>query len=158
MIRKPITLRPANPDDSDFVWRLRSDPRIYAFSGNPQPINWSIHKAWFERILVDPARHLFIADHTDERIGFVRLDATARPAVADVSIAVDPALQGRGYGQHILRYAIEEASAAGFTTVIGTVNRGNKRSMGLFQASGFVHIETEDSTWTKFEWRMDPTL
>ena len=153
MTRHSIRLDPAHPDDSEYVWLLRCDPRVYEFAGTPEPIGWSTHEAWFNSVLADPGRHLFIASDADQPVGVVRLDSTPDSATTEISILVDPELQGRGLDRLVLGRAVAEACSIGFTTISATVHRENGRSVRLFQDAEFRLEEVFDSQWLHFTWR-----
>ena len=148
-----VDLIEARPDDSDFIWRLRSDPRIYEFSGTPEPVEWATHEAWFARASLDPDRRILVAKVGGQRVGVVRFDRLPSAHVAEVSISIDPDLQGRGLGTAVLNAALSQARAFAITVVSATGHRSNRRSLQLFERQGFVGDAAANSEWLHLLWR-----
>ncbi len=69
-----MILRPAQKDDVDLILHWRNDLKTRMASHSMAEINVADHRAWFESVLKNPARKLWIADHEGQSIGSVRAD------------------------------------------------------------------------------------
>jgi len=91
------------------------------------------------------ANHLpycrFVAREGDRVIGWAALSPISRRAVyagvAEVSVYVATAAQGRGVGKALLRALIAAAEDAGIWTLQGSIFSENRASLALHQACGF---------------------
>jgi RimJ/RimL family protein N-acetyltransferase len=140
-----VRLRPATPDDARDVWLWRNDPLTRAMSRTSEETPWESHHAWFEQALADPARTLLIGEGPEGKVGMVRFD---RGRETEVSINVNPAVRGRGYGHALL--------AAAMATVQGDVVAGireeNVASQRLFERVGF-RLESSDRAMRRYRFR-----
>ena len=133
-----VGLREAVLADAAAVWRWRNDPITRAFSYNSAPISYDDHLQWVATRLVDRCRHTFIAvDGAGTGMGFVRLDVSGD--TADISLALDPAVRGRGYGSALIQCACKFASDnLRLTEVVANVKRENRASIQCFHKAGFI--------------------
>ena len=70
-----ISLRKAIKNDIDMIFRWRNDPWIVSLSTSRKTVTWEKHVQWFNNILVDDSRLLYIIESQEnELIGVVRLD------------------------------------------------------------------------------------
>lgn len=91
------------------------------------------------------ANHLphcrFVACEGDRVIGWAALSSVSRRAVyagvAEVSVYVATAAQGRGAGKALLQTLIAAAEDAGIWTLQGSIFPENRASLALHQACGF---------------------
>lgn len=151
MTKGEVELREVDAADAEYLWRLRSDPRVYKLSGTPEPVAWDAHERWFSAACDSPDRHIYIAQAPGEAVGVVRLDRIVGvPTTAEVSIMVDPELQGRGFGSMTLRAAVAQARRLGIEALLATVHNDNARSVWLFESVGFVDMGQTDGTWRTF--------
>lgn len=96
---------------------------------------------WFHEH--DPAtRPLWIVlDDEQQKIGWVSFqDFYGRPAyqgTAEISIYLDEAHRGKGFGKKILLHAIKQAPALGIHTLLGFIFEQNTESLQLFSSVGF---------------------
>ncbi len=132
-----LQLRAAGPDDGRWIWELANEPGVRAASFNSDPIPWEDHRAWFERRLVDPATHFYIAaDESGDALGQVRFDVQEDAAVISTSLV--PSQRGRGYGSALIlagcRRLFAETEAA---LVRALIKPDNTSSVTAFTKAGF---------------------
>ena len=143
-LEAPLTLRAATEDDATAVWAWREtlDPMALASGPNPPLAD---HLAWFARALIDPNRHLLIADAGTPAhpVGHLRLDHS-RAGAADISILLAPDARGRGLGLRLLTQALTQARAMGLTQINAQVHADNTASRALFAAAGFQETTHRD--------------
>ena len=97
-------LRAAEEADSEFIWRLASEPEVRAASGNSEPIAWKHHQDWFQSRLRDTMPFFVPCDHEAKPMGYVRFTESGT-GMATVSIAVSQELRGKGLGGPLLKAA-----------------------------------------------------
>jgi L-amino acid N-acyltransferase YncA len=127
--------RPATPDDARDVWLWRNDPLTRAMSRNTDEVAWEGHAAWFEKALANPAITLLIGEVEGEKVGMVRFDHGPE---TEVSINVNPACRGRGYGLALLRQSIALAGGE----VFAEIRDENLASRRMFERAGFRLVAT----------------
>jgi len=144
-----LTLRPASIDDARRLFAWADEPHTRAMSGRDAPLDWTRHVRWLEDVLVDPSRHLYVAEQADGRaIGQCRVDVEpvetgpapdAPDRIGRVSIAVAPEHRGRGCATAILARVVERAEAElGVHALRAVVLNDNAASLRLFARAGFA--------------------
>lgn len=149
-----IRIRPANLSDAAVVLRWRNDPRTRLYSRNTEPISPEIHGVWFESVLANPDRHLYVGEHDGELLGQVRFDLMELAQVNfEVSIALDPEHRGQGLAAPLLLGAentfLESTRAH---ALYAWVNASNVVSQHLFQGAGYrieQSKESQSNWWIK---------
>jgi L-amino acid N-acyltransferase YncA len=85
--------------------------------------------------------HRFVALDDEHVVGWVALtpysDRCCYGGVADVSIYVDPAVQGRGVGRALLGRVVDESQRAGIWTLQASIFPENGPSLALHLHCGF---------------------
>jgi acetyl coenzyme A synthetase (ADP forming)-like protein len=76
---------------------------------------------------------------------------------AEVAMAVDDKLQGKGIGAHLLERLALLAARAGFTRFWAITHAENRRMIDVFQHSGFVITEKLDSGYLELDFSVLPT-
>jgi L-amino acid N-acyltransferase YncA len=92
--------------------------------------------------------HRFVATAGDEIVGWVALtgysDRCCYEGVADLSVYVDPAAQGRGIGRALLEQVVASAGDAGIWTLQAGVFPENEASLALHRRCGFRVVGTRE--------------
>jgi L-amino acid N-acyltransferase YncA len=127
-----IALRQAtHPDDCTYFFKLRTDPVASRMSRRRAP-TWDEHVEWWSRT----TDHCFVAYmENGPQVGTIRL---AQDGV--VSIIVDQASRGLGYGPAMLQALGPLAKAAGFSVLLAEIAYENERSQKAFAKAGWVPI------------------
>ena len=136
-----IRLRPARPDDGDFLLLLRNDPDAVRFSLTGSAVDPRQHDAWFRARMADPASRICIAELDGTPVGMVRVDIA--DAIGKVSIAVDPRQRGHGLGRKVLlALQAQWRGDVGVVRLEADVAETNTASRKAFTAIGFTEIRT----------------
>ena len=144
LTRDTLALRPATMADAIRLHAWRDHPAVRATCGDPAPIPLDAHLRWFERTLADPDRRLWVGRLGGLDVGSIRFDRL-RDGTAAVSLYLDPALLGLGFGERLL--AAGEAVAADWLgaplDVIARIVAGNEASERLFARAGYRGDRTQ---------------
>jgi len=108
---------------------------VRAVSSHGAMITWPDHVAWLNRVLSTRDRWLFVGQVGQLPVGSIRFDRTS-PTELEVSLYLDPELQGLGLGPQLLQggeLAMANRLGNAFT-VRATVLPGNTASQRLFEA------------------------
>lgn len=131
-----VSLRPAAPEDAQWLFELQQVPAIRRFSRQTSAPSWSEHTAWLCSTLSGTQRNLFIIEHESASAGFIRLDRVAAEAGSrfEVSIGVDPSRHGQGIGRAALKIVRRLASSACLDAFVYEENVASRRT---FEAAGY---------------------
>ena len=92
--------------------------------------------------------HRFVATDGKRILGWAALtgysDRCCYAGVADLSVYVDPAAQGRGVGRALLEQLIESAEGAGIWTLQAGIFPENEASLALHRRCGFRQVGTRE--------------
>jgi L-amino acid N-acyltransferase YncA len=103
---------------------------------------------WAEWDAAHLADHRFVAAHGARVVGWVALtgysDRCCYAGVADLSVYVDPAAQGRGVGRSLLEQVVANAEAAGIWTLQAGIFPENEASLALHRRCGFRLVGTRE--------------
>lgn len=133
-------MRPATAADSALVFTWRNHPSIRALSRQAEAIDEATHQRWFDGVLGDPERALWIGVVGNLAVGVIRFDRCAdHMEDVEVSLYTDPDLVGLSLGTSLLRAGERQAAK-----VFGDAQRfvahvlpGNAGSRRLFEAAGY---------------------
>jgi RimJ/RimL family protein N-acetyltransferase len=133
-----INVREATLEDGERVLVWRNHASVVSMSSDPVPIDPARHAVWFPRAIADPLRVILIGEWHGQPIGVVRFDTDDDRAV--VSIFLDPARTGKGFGRRLLAAgeAWLRARRPHIQTLHATVLETNARSQRMFEALGYV--------------------
>jgi len=137
IMKQDIELRPVVLDDMQKIFEWRNDYSIRKFSRSPDKINFDQHKKWFESVLSNPDRHVFIGYIDNQEIGVLRFDICGDQA--EISIYLVPEKQGYGYGAALVTAGENwlTSYSSKIRSVIAEVLPENKASIKLFEISGY---------------------
>ena len=134
-----LTLRPANAEDADLLWRWVNDPAVRASAFSPDPIPWEGHVTWFQRRLQDDGCRIFIAhDAEGSPVGQIRFDLHDNGrAQIDVSLAAEH--RGRGLASELITSGLASYWAQGGNSQVDAwVREENTASRRSFERAGFT--------------------
>lgn len=132
-----LRLRRATKEDANLLYEWRNDEATRRYSFNQDKVTFSSHLDWFTDSLANPDRCILIAENDTLPIGVFRFDKIE--SSLEVSIYLDPALHGQGYGTRILETGIEYVKAhyPEITKLSGKILAGNVASKKAFLKAGF---------------------
>jgi len=147
-----VRLRPAAPDDEDFLLELRNDADAVRFSATGRRVRADEHHEWFAQRVDRPGTRLFVAVAAGGRVGQARVDVTG--GVGEVSFAVAPAWRGRGYGAAIITTLLDVLRQDHQCAALeARVHPDNAASLRCFERAGFHRAESSDLA--RFVWARD---
>ncbi len=132
----PLRLRLAEPDDGDRMLEWQRDPRTRRYARNPQAPTPAEHAGWLSGVLADPDRMLLMVCEATRPVGVLRFDAV-RGGAREISIYLDPGLQGRGHGRAALALARRLFPAIAIEAEVLPDNAASRRA---FAAAGFAAV------------------
>lgn len=141
-VRMTLKLRKATQSDSRFLFELRNDESVRRVSRSMGLIALAEHEAWLAKKLASSDCVLFIVEENGAPIAQIRFDRNGAES-AEVSIAVVPALRGKGYGTRIIHNATRMflQEFQDIHAVSAYVNRGNEASLRSFTKAGYRRME-----------------
>lgn len=91
--------------------------------------------------LASPHGRYLVDDEDDRVVGYGGVRAVAGASDADIqTLALDPAVRGRGRGRALLRALLAEARRRGAREVFLEVRDDNPVAQALYRSEGFVEI------------------
>jgi ribosomal protein S18 acetylase RimI-like enzyme len=141
-----VTLRPARPDDQDFLCQLYASTRATELA----LLDWgATQRAVFLRAQFDAQRRDYTARFAPDGHQLILLDG--QPAgriwvarddeeIRLVDLALLPSARGQGIGTHLLTDLIAEAAAAGKPLRL-SVPKHNEAARRLYERLGFTVTE-----------------
>lgn len=138
LLGEGLLLRPALAADARLLHGWRNHPAVRAVSATQHPIAFEDHQRWLQGVLSNPDRRLFVGQVGTLAVGSVRFDPLGEHRF-EVSIYLDPGLQGLGLGQRMLATGEQVLGRehAGHLTIEAQVQPGNTASQRLFVAAGY---------------------
>lgn len=139
--KKSVALRPATRQDSHRLWEWWNDPIVRASSFNKHYIPFEVHQVWLSKRLDDPATLILIIVLEGLEIGYVRF--TIKGQEAEISVALERAYRGRGYGSAAIHLACRQLlHELGLRQIRALIKAGNSTSIAAFERAGFKHCGT----------------
>ncbi|CAG21086.1 UDP-2,4-diacetamido-2,4,6-trideoxy-beta-L-altropyranose hydrolase [Photobacterium profundum] len=125
-----------------FDWQQMPETRLYAL--NPLVPTWEDHQSWMIKQLAEPSHYFYILENKLQNgeihaVGVVRLNRECHGHYL-VSIFIDPACHGQGFGLKALEYLDTIHSDV---TLNATVLKANTASQRLFSRAGYIQLSEE---------------
>lgn len=137
-----LYFRLAEPADVDFVYACNNDKLTRQNSYNPNAIEYSSHKNWYENKIQSPDSIFLIFTLLDTHTGMVRIDKVSSEHI--ISITIAPIFRGLGLAATMLRKAssfyFNKTNATEITAFIKTENMASYKA---FLEAGFHLVETK---------------
>lgn len=137
-----VSLRPANRQDIDRIFRWRNDYEIYQwFRNQDEPLDWYDHVEWFR-------------SRPDDRIDLI-IEYPSTPAGV-VSLAVDGDVgiyigEKHLWGKGIASEALAKALHGRFGEFSAEIHIDNTGSQKLFEKQGFERVAQEED-WIQYRY------
>ena len=138
-----IVLVSAKSCHSETIWEWRNDPITRKMSINSEKVSWEEHTSWYEKILLDKCRKLYVGEEEGIPIGVVRFDKCDDDEnVYEVSINISPAYRKKGFGKQLLTHGIRKLlkEVENCKFIRAEVKKDNLSSNKLFKSFGFIFI------------------
>lgn len=134
-------LRHVRQKDVDILYKWANDPLTRKNSFNSDPIEYSIHCAWFKKMINRDDVLMYILVHNGNMAGNVRLNIES--GVAEIGCTIAPSYRGKGLGNLIIDLISREAVFNGsINKLIARVKETNLPSRLMLEKNGFIQ---EDS-------------
>jgi L-amino acid N-acyltransferase YncA len=143
-----VQIREAEPGDIHHLYSWRIDEVSRMMSMDSNPVTLEEHIVWFNRSLLNPNRKIYIGVEEDTRIGVCRFDFSTNGGYAEVSINLNPAARGKGFGMLLLSAAIAEYRDLKCCTLIASIKKENIASIKIFERCSFVLLSESDLFYT----------
>lgn len=137
MSNDEMKIRYADPDDCEpiFDWRNDEHSRSMFFdSGAP---TLKEHEKWFSESLSNEKRTLYVGEVKGDKIGVCRFDQSDRYCRSEVSINMNPAKRGLGFGEKFLGMCVEDYLKHNECDLTARIKPHNHASLKIFGAVGF---------------------
>jgi len=132
-----IHLRPAAPEDCELVFGWRNLPEIVHLSSSRREISASEHREWYNSVLIDPNRPMFLIEVSSSPVGLIRFEIN-NSNEAEISVYLIPKMTGRGIGALAILKGCDVLSAQNSVKkIIAKIRRDNSRSIDVFSKCGF---------------------
>lgn len=131
-------IRPMRESDLIQVLTWRNHPTVRKYMYSTHEIQMDEHLAWYAHASQNPSRALLIFERDGNDCGFVDINRTRCPDIADWGFFLAPDAprgSGRGLGAQAIKYAFEELS---LHKVCGQSLVFNSRSICFHKRLGFT--------------------
>jgi UDP-2,4-diacetamido-2,4,6-trideoxy-beta-L-altropyranose hydrolase len=127
----PVSLRLAEKNDLDVLYRWQHEPGARRFFRNTDPPTQKEHRLWFDQALSCEDVRIHMIEWCHMPIGYIRLNGQGNQR--EISVLISRAFQGIGFAKQALLKIIQTDNQC-YTAFI---HPENKASIGLFTAVGF---------------------
>lgn len=132
-----------------YDWRMHEANRRWF--GNDAEFPFSEHQQWFLSAINDSERFLYILEDAGEAVAQIRLDPAELAGSFRIAVATDPEKSGRGYGQMILRLAVQQPEVIKRANLlIAETLIDNIPSQKIFARQGFLSAGSLQKSQKKF--------
>lgn len=135
-----------------FDWANDKDVRQNAFT--TETITWDNHRVWYQSLLADENRRLYIFYRKDQPVGMIRYDIQAESGRISYSIEKD--FRGRGFGKVMVEQAeqVLKKERPEIQMITAEVKPTNTASMRVFEELGY-QMSKEDTTYVLYTHRCE---
>ena len=156
-----IELRPATPRDLPAITEIYNDAILNTTATfDLEARTEEYMQLWLERH--GNRFPVVVCSFEGEIVGYASLNEyspkKAYASTAVVSVYIDRASRGRGYGRTLLGAIIEAAVETGIHALIARITEGNDISVHLFESFDFTHVGRLREVGTKFGKLLDVDL
>jgi len=141
MLDGQISLRRAQKNDCELLWKWANDPEARAASFSSSPISWEEHTNWFNSKLNSANCMMYVATiDNGTPLGQIRYDIKQENAV--ISISIDSKFRSKDYGTVLIRKTSQILFAeSNVRRVHAYVKQDNNSSASVFTKAGFKKLE-----------------
>jgi UDP-2,4-diacetamido-2,4,6-trideoxy-beta-L-altropyranose hydrolase len=139
ILHYPISLRRANLADESLLLSWRNHPTVRKSSLNTRKIGSREHHHWFQSKVCSSAVDLLIAESGAGEVGILRYDK-GKKSMVTVSIYLNPALVGMGFGSKILDLGSQwlRVHRPGILGIQAFIKNANTISRQAFLKAGYL--------------------
>jgi|SRR3989344_2275121 len=132
-----MVVRIAERKDVSFLYDLRNEPLVRAMMWNSGVVDCDAHLVWFDSVLENPNRTLYILEAGGVPVGQVRYDADSESA--EVSVSVMSKFRGKGYASEGLKKSAEVffQKVPEVKIIFAHIKPDNSASVRVFTKAGY---------------------
>ncbi len=109
-----------------------------------------------KRWVIDPGGEIFMAVAGGEAVGTVAMIPAGEGVVELTKMAVDPAHQGRGIADELMKACTRWAGQKGYSTIFLESHRSLAPALALYRKHGFIEVPTDpDSLYARADIRIE---
>ena len=133
-----MIVRLAERRDLGFLYDLRNEPSVREASWNSGVVDCDAHLSWFDSVLENSNRTLYILEVGGISVGQVRYDTDGESA--EVGISVASRFHGRGYATEGLKKSAEIffLNTPEIKTIFAHIKPDNMASIKAFTKAGYL--------------------
>jgi len=132
-----VCLHPAAPGDCELVLSWRNLPEIVHLSSSRKVVSLAEHKKWFNSVLNDKKKLIFLIKVKSSPIGLLRFEIN-NSNEAEISIYLIPGKTGHGFGVSAIKKGCNHLFSLGkIHKVVAKIRNDNERSIKAFSKCGF---------------------
>lgn len=134
-----VSLRPAQKNDSDFLFAMINDADLVRWNANFKPVDQASHAQWLDATLNSATKKLFIIEQDNVPIGSTQLiDIDPAHQNAELTIRIIQPHQGKGYGREAVNQLCDYArNTLKLHRVWLRVFHTNPRALKSYEHAGF---------------------
>lgn len=112
-----------------------------------------------QKYIIDPGGHIFIATFDHQTIGTFAFINNGEAIYEFSKMAISPAFRGKGYGNEMMRFALDFAKDKGWKKVILYSSTTLKNAIHLYHKHGFKEVPLEkDNHYSRSDIKMEISL
>ena len=148
-----IVLRDAEKEDAKLLFELRNDSEVCKNSINDKKISWNDHLNWYEKVLIDKYKKIYLFFCDNSFVGQVRIDIQDKNATINISIV--NYFRGKGLAKVLLDKAIKRFSKENNSVdfIFAYIQKDNTPSIKGFENVGFKfedQVQINDKYFNKY--------
>jgi RimJ/RimL family protein N-acetyltransferase len=123
--------------DAEMVFHWRNDSFIVSLSSSQRMVYWEEHLKWFEDIVNDDSKIMFIIEKEGQPLGQVRFDK-ADENICAITVYMLREFTGKGYGVKAIEIGcLQIFDLWDVEEIIACVRSNNRNSRAAFLKAGF---------------------
>ncbi len=138
---KKVSLRAVRDSDKDFLYDMINDPVLVQFNAPYRPVHEFNHQKWYENIIQDKTKEVFIIESNNIAVGSVQLfDINFVHRTAELAIRIrNNADRGQGVGSMAINLITQHAfHNLGLIRVSLRVLKNNERAIKAYEKAGYI--------------------
>lgn len=135
LIEQPL-FRTSTIEDSDILFRWKNDKETRVNSACTKEVTLEEHTDWYQKILADTKKTIYILQAGEELLGQGRLEE--KQNIGIISYSVNSFYRNSGYGTILLERLEEKAKTGAIEYLEGTVRITNIGSQRCFEKCNYV--------------------
>ena len=136
-----MILRKATNEDWKILLDWRNDIETRKNSHNMELVEEESHKKWFNSILANENRQLYIAFENEIPVGTVRADYDKQNTEYELSWTISPDFRGKGIGKIMVKMLADQLQAA---KIRAEIKNGNIASLKIAEYAGMRFKKEEN--------------